>query len=556
MYTIARSFCSLLCIFGAVIGGYAQAITSAAQEHYRTEEELSIQYTMIEASREKLIGNVDKSLQLYQSLVDKKRNLPNVWYEIARLLHAKQQDQDALDAIDKAISIDPNNEWYHLFKIDLFERQNNFLDAAASLQNYLRKYQGAHELMWRLAYLYVEGHQHQKAIDIYNQIENISGVQKKTTQKKYNLYTRSDDHTNAINELEKYLEVYPKDIEILHLLAANYQKIGKTAKHNKIIDKILSLDPHDARANLAHIQTKNPKQNNSTKIQKLKALILDPNGDIDTKVKALIPPLQSLLEHYDEQLSKELTQLSTLLIKSHPQSAKAHAIAADVYYYSGQYGRALEAYKKTLELNKQVYTVWEQYLYTLAKLHHWNTLQNQVQNALDYFPNKARLYYFEALSAYKLQQNAQVDPALQQARIIGRKNRQLLRDIEVLQVAKRLNTSYDEEMDKIVSKLDKYQTNLLVRFIYRSTNPKNMTAISIPKLNEYSRALLAYSKNAYQDAADFLNAYFNKISFIEPQFMDLAIAINKQHPSAFQNVVADFSTQLKQMKYQSIFEKK
>ncbi len=517
----------------------AQDVDSTVQ--YWTEEELQRQKSLIDASREKLIGNTDKALKIYKKLVEEKRSLPHVWYEIARLEFAKENNLEALDAIDKAIDMEPDNIWYLLFKVELYEKQNEYLSAANTLASFVKGQNNSPDLLKKLAYLYVEARDYNSALSIYRQIESKVGIHEEVSRKIYNIYLLVGKQQEAIEELRSYLKHYPEHVEVLELLAENYLHTGQENKAKKIYHKILRIEPDNNKAKLALVD-----QNDA----QLSTLLQNSDIDPDTKIKGLIPLLQKLANEYDEGLADDLTRLSEVLLKEHPNEAKAHAIRADVYYYSGAYFDAVREYQKTLELNKSVYEVWEQYFLSLSKLNQWQRIHEEVEQALNFFPNKAGLYFWSALSAYYLGRFDEIKPNITQAKIIGRKDQSLLQNILVLEAAIALRNA-PQSSHSVIEQLTVDGLNKLVEYLLLFDQNSKVAKELKAKISGYALALLHYYEQNDASAVEVLNALIARNKILEPKIKELYVTVFQRIDSTADRV-RTYQEQLKAMQYKKL----
>ncbi len=67
--------------------------------------------------------------------------------------------------------------------------------------------------------------------------------------------------------------------------------------------------------------------------------------------------------------------MAEILTKTHPGEAKAWAIKADLYFLDNQTDKALESYLKSLDLNKSVFTVWQQVMVIYNTKKDWLKLE-------------------------------------------------------------------------------------------------------------------------------------------------------------------------------------
>ena len=95
--------------------------------------------------------------------------------------------------------------------------------------------------------------------------------------------------------------------------------------------------------------------------------------------------------------------------------------------------KALEKYKKTLQLDDTVFLVWQQILHIYQETKGYDALRKNSEAAMDIFPNKAFLYYMNGIAYDELHKPEDALDALEQAvRMVGNDGK-LLFDIQVRQ---------------------------------------------------------------------------------------------------------------------------
>ena len=94
-----------------------------------------------------------------------------------------------------------------------------------------------------------------------------------------------------------------------------------------------------------------------------------------------------------EERSK-LTEIAVSLADKHADEFKAQAFVGDLLYQDGQSEEAIGYYLKAVTLSPANYSVWQNILNIEADLNQYDSLVKHAEQALEYFPNQALLYYF------------------------------------------------------------------------------------------------------------------------------------------------------------------
>lgn len=386
-----------------------------------TELQIQLQETFIDGNREKLLGNWEKAAAKFQEVLEKDPKNDAAAYELARVYEMMKSDEKALAFARKAVELNGQNRWYQYYLAEIYQKTDKDNAAAAIYERLSKSDPRNEEYYLKWAYYLVRASEPAAAIKVYDQLEKITGVNEETARHKHTLYLGMGDYKKAAKELEDLIATVPDDTGYRHMLATFYQQIGEKEKATQVFQAILKIDPSDARAKIALAENASGS-NDIQFLNSLKPVFEDPNTDIDTKIKQILPHVNKLAELGDKNLGITLTALTSLLETVHPNEAKAYAVLGDVLFHTGQPEKAAEKYKKCLELDETVWSVWEQLLFIYADKKDFANLVKTAESALDLFPNQAVAHYFDGVGYNGLRQPNNALPALQQALIMSSKN--------------------------------------------------------------------------------------------------------------------------------------
>jgi len=126
------------------------------------------------------------------------------------------------------------------------------------------------------------------------------------------------------------------------------------------------------------------------------------------------------------------------MVKVHPDEAKAFAVHGDVLFQERKFKEAKEAYIKALNINDQVYQIWEQLLRIEISLNEFQELVKDGQAALSIFPNQAALYLYTGIGLAQTGQHERAVSYLKNTLDLETENKEIL-----IQVYSMLGDSYN-----------------------------------------------------------------------------------------------------------------
>jgi tetratricopeptide (TPR) repeat protein len=417
-------------------------ITNQAQAIRISEAEVQLQDKYLAAIVQQQIGKLEGAAKLYLEVLDKNPKCDGCAFQLSRLYDNMGDNQKAIDYAKKAALLDAKNKWYQIQLAETLEKIGKDKDAVDVYRGLIEK-NGfetglSEEMYFRLAHAYVRISEPAKAIKVLEELEKKTGIDEDITDKKRLTYEVMNDPKKAALELKKLADAYPQVIGYQHQAAEYYLKLGDKATANNFYQRILKNDPNDSKARMALAAKQAPSVSNASAsaevnyLNSLKDIFQKPAINIDEKIKTILPYAQKIAEGNDKALAAAGLQLAEILETAHPSEAKSYALLGDMLYHNGRPQEALAKYKKCLELNKSIYAVWEQKMYTEDELGLYDDLVKTSETASDLFPNQASAFYFNGVANEKKAQYDAAIASLEQAILMSAKKPPLKLDALVL----------------------------------------------------------------------------------------------------------------------------
>ena len=469
MKLFSKTHTILLLLFGGIFFSF----NALGQKTY-SEEEVNTEKIFIEASQEKILGNYENAVDLYNEVLKRDKDNHAAAYELARMYDVLDENDKAEKAIKLAIKLDKSNEWYQSFLADHYQKLNNDKEAANVFGNLVKQYPNNKYFYQKQAYFLVRSKNIPDAIKIFDRIEAKFGLTEELIEKKHSLYLGLGKQKKATRELQKLTNTFPTNIEYHYMLANHFQRIGKNEKAKEIFQKILILDPKDAQANIALASSNNGEESNAIFLSTLKPIFQQEDVDIDLKIKEMIPYIQKVANTGNKKLADAVIELAQILTDVHPNDAKSFSVYGDLLNHSERPKEALVKYMQTLKLDNSVFTVWEQVMYLNLELNDFDALLKTSNEALDLFPNKAKAYYLNGIANSEKRNYTDAIDGFQQALMMSAKNNRMRADIhgrlgEVYHNSKKYTQS-DKNFEKALKLnpdaftiLDSYSFHLALR---------------------------------------------------------------------------------------------
>ena len=384
----------LLLIFSLAFG------TANAQIDQLTEEEVNDQDRYIDALTPSLLGEEEASIEKLEKYVSENPTRHAAYFQLARLYRARGQERKCLDAIEKAVTLAPDIEWYLIMQARYHEDYEHWRTAAKVYERLIELKPDHSNYHLSAAHAYLNAGDPKKSLFLLNELENKIGVQPEIAQKKYLIHKSLGQYDQAVEVVQQLSAKFPNKPEYLMILGELYAEMGAQEKERSVYQKVLAMDSSvtEARIRMSELESGSEAE----LLSQLMPVVKDPGMSIDLKIQKLIPFLRDI----NAKDSSEVTQLLHALhalVDAHPRDAKAYTMLADGYFNAARLREALAYYEKAEELRANISTVWMQHIQTLSLLDEHTAVLDIAERAFAYFPNQIEFYLQAAEAALALE---------------------------------------------------------------------------------------------------------------------------------------------------------
>ncbi|MFB6257194.1 MAG: tetratricopeptide repeat protein [Flavobacteriales bacterium] len=373
------------------------------------QDSMQIKAILIEAKKEEMIGNKQKALETFKKAFKVDSTLPSVHYELARILRDKKERSEALKHAKKACSLAPENDWYQKFLAELYIEYGSYKEAAGVYNKLREEKEGDRRLAYRHARALIRAGEHKKAIGIYDSIEAKVGLQARVTLQKQRLYQRMGKAEKALKEVKELVRKFPDRARYYGIMAEIYQKMGERKKALESYERLLQKDPKNGKAHLSMSRFYRKEGKSQKALEHLKKAYQSKDIGIDRKMKVLLRYFKR--SQGRPELKKEAYELLDVLLKVHPQEAKAYTVYGDFLSRDGKKKKARRMFKKAVSLDAGRFPIWRQIMVLDQKMGNMDSLLLDSREAKEYFPNQPMVYMFESIALLRQERYKEaIDP--------------------------------------------------------------------------------------------------------------------------------------------------
>ncbi|MFD1257423.1 tetratricopeptide repeat protein [Mucilaginibacter terrae] len=353
-------------------------------------DSLLVQQIYFEALRKKTIEDQKGAAELFAQVLRLDGGNDAAMYELSNLRKLQNNQPDAQQLLEKAVTLKPDNEWYWAALADSYEKTNDIIKLQRVFDQLLRLKPDKPEHYFDKANALFIEQKYDAALEIYAKLEQLTGLNDDLVANRQKIYLKQGNIDKAAAELEQLLQANPDQVRYYLLLGEIYNSNNLTDKALKVLQRGEKVKPDNGMLHLALADTYRTKKDFEASYKQLELAFTAPTLDIDQKVRIILGYIPKFPDPNAKASALELSRIATNV---HPNDAKAQAIYGDMLAQNNKLKEAKEAYRKSVQINPEIYVVHEQ----LVRLDLGeNALDEAIkdgENALSLFPNQAWMNY-------------------------------------------------------------------------------------------------------------------------------------------------------------------
>lgn len=466
----------------------------------QNEDNNDYQYALIEAVKQKNLGNLSEAVKLYRLVIKERPTCEVAYYELGSIYLMSNQVDLSISNLKTAYEMDPVNRWYVMAYLNALDAGKRYDEMEEILKEKVRLEPDEVEWEYQLATVYFNQDKHKKAIKTLEKIEEEKGFSEKVTLLKASIYESDAEYELALVELEKVMVIFPEAIQFRIVAAELCMKNGQEDKAAQYYLEMLEVDSTNifALSNLTDYYRK--KEDYASSFKYLNKSFASPM--IDAKRKMAILSFYLSDEKFLNDYPEELASLLDVLIEVHPEAYDAKLLASDFYIQRREYDKAYWNLRAYIGKGGSSYALYMQAI-LLANAGGLNEeLVNISGEAMLSYPDSLDLRFFRGIGLYE-----------------GGEYQALLNNFEDIDMEGFSSTDYSSQAKMLLAeayyRLDDYVSSDAIFEVLIKSEPDNYMV-----LNNYSYYLAergekleqaeAWSKKAIDnnpDNATFLDTY-------------------------------------------------
>jgi len=362
------------------------------------KEQRKFDYYFYEGINSKVQGKYDEAFDYLQHCYSIDSTNANVLTELGTFYNVLEEKSKALDFLKKAVKYDPKNYYYNMMLAGLSKESGNNQDAIAIYRFLLKEYPSKLELYMQLSQAYSDSGELQKAIEVLNELEKISGVSETTALTKFQLYSMLNQKEKAFTEIENIIAQNPEDPRYIVLLGDLYLQDNQPDKAIYYYNRAKAIDPDYPNLILSMVNYYEKTGNEGAAEEELRKAIMGTEIDVDTKVQLLTRYIDILRQNKrDMQLVNSLFET---LFDQYPHNTRLNLIYGNVLLLQEKKEEAMKQFEIYTKANPSDPVGYEQMLRIVLP----DSIDRVIEittEAIKYIPEAPQFYFYLGGAKYQ-----------------------------------------------------------------------------------------------------------------------------------------------------------
>lgn len=387
-------------IFGIVL--ISQSVYAQVDFNKTPDDDLGnvtdvYQTQFFEALKQKGIENYERAVEALQKCLDIDDSKPVIYYELGKNYNQLKNFGAAEDALKKAISMQPDNEWFLDELYDVYSRQDD-IDKAIKTLKQLVKYHSDYKE--DLATLYIKKEKYKAALNILDELDASLGTNELRDKMRNDIYNITGDASDRINNLKERIAADPNNEDNHLQLIYRYSQTGKAKKAFEAAKELLRIKPESKLVHLALYKYYLENGETDKAISSMKLVLNTP--EINDQVKSKVLKDFVAFVGKNPQYEKDLIEVTDTVTTE--KDAQSLSELGAYYLKSGDKTKALANYKDALKKEPNDFKLLRDVILLQIDLGQFVDAKQQSSNALELYPAQPILYLLNGVATNNLNQ--------------------------------------------------------------------------------------------------------------------------------------------------------
>jgi tetratricopeptide (TPR) repeat protein len=364
------------------------------------------QNSFYESLLQKGIENYDKAITALEKCNKLQPENDVVFFEMGKNYLAQKKYKDAYDYFEKAVKINPKNQWYWVGMYDVCYETKDFNQAIVIVTKLIEFKKSYKE---DLVSLYMNTQQFDKALTLINELNDTIGKTDQRENYKAQILRESKYQNAEMENLIAQIKKFPKEesnyIALIFLYSENNQE-DKALEITKQLEKEIPTSDWAQVSLFKHHLNNNDGVSGVQSMNKVFA-----SAKIDSKIKHRM--LNEFLifikdkPEFDKDLEKAISYFDS------DKEVKVAKEIAKFYHNKSNWDKGIKYYEMYLRNNSEDFETQLLLLEVYTEKQDFATVAKRAENLQELYPSQPQFYYYAGLAFNQLLQYKKAKDALE-----------------------------------------------------------------------------------------------------------------------------------------------
>ncbi len=388
-------------IFGMIF--IPQMIVAQVDFNKRPTDDLGdvedmFQESFFEALKQKGIENYQRAVDALLKCEKLDDSKTVVYYELGKNYIALKNFGAAEDVLKKAVSREPENEWYLDELYEVYNLQND-TDKAIKTVKQLVKYHP--DYRQDLAELYIKAKKYKDALKILDELDAEFGINADRDMLRNEVYNITGKDDDRIENLEERVKNNPENEANYLSLIYRYSETGDVKKAFSKAKELLKIHPESRLVHLALYKFYLDNNEHQNAIASMKIVLSTPEINPEVKAKVFNDFVNFVVQHPDYE--KDLIEVTALI--DNDKSVKTLTELGQYYLKLNDKQKALQYFEEALKQEPKNFAIIKDVLLLQLDLNLDDKVAKKSKETLDLFPAQPILYLINGVANNKINQS-------------------------------------------------------------------------------------------------------------------------------------------------------
>ena len=345
------------------------------------------------AIKSKIRGDDKLATEQLEQYVVLRHDVSAAYYDLSKLYY-RNLDR-ALVNIKIAIDLDPKNKWYKEQNASILAEKGDFLEAAKIMGELSKTEIQDPIYLVTAAEYYERAKKYDDAINYLDKALELDTKDEDIMVRKMQVYLSMNNVEKAAGVVEQLIKQDPQNGKYYKLLGDLYDNNKMPEKASAVYERAKKAIPNDPAAQLGIAEHYLKMGDSASYVAYVQKVIVNNELEVETQLELLRSYMQTLP---NDSVSREQGMpLIRQLAKQHPADADVMAYYGAFLEAGNQKDSAIWYYKKSLAIKPSNFSVWGKLLIEYTDKPGADSLVKYSEKAIRLFPNQGLVHYYNGI---------------------------------------------------------------------------------------------------------------------------------------------------------------